>query len=155
MIKKFLTLCVTAGCLCLTSASVFADNGAVGGAVSNIVDAGRDVADGIVRAGDDIIGDRNDSLGGTTANGAAGTTAGSTAGGTSDGTVIDNSGVNAIGDTTDTTTDTTTGTTDTDTNATSPNADNPTTGVTVGYAEITAVLAAMGVAISSIRRKHS
>lgn len=137
MFRKILALCVTAGCFCFSAVSAYAVDGAIGNAVDGVVDAGEDVADGIFRAGEDIV----DGLSGGTIDGEGTgdlTDPDASNSSTNGGTISGNSGSNAIGNTSDIT-----------------SGDNPYTGVTVGYAGITAVIAAMGVVVSSIRRKNS
>lgn len=154
MIKKIFALCATAGCLCFTTASAFAQDGAIGDAARGIVNAGEDAARGIARAGEDIINGVTGNTPDTNTNAnpnttvdpntttTPNTTPDTNTDATPNGEIINDSGVNAIGDTTDTTT-------------TDPNNTNPTTGVATSYAGVTAALAAMGVALSSIRRKRS
>lgn len=144
--KKIIpTLLTAAGCAtftAFTAVPTFAA-GAIGNAVDGVVDAGEDIADGIFRAGDDIA----DNLAG---NGTSDLTTPGNPGGSVNSDISDNSdiinsstgGSNAIGDRNDISQST-------------PSAPNPTTGVTMGYAGATAVIAAMGVVVSSIHRKRS
>ena len=132
--KKISMLCASALCLAGLCTAAYAENGVVGNAVNGVIDAGDDIANGVINAGEDIVngvtGDNNnnspDNNGGTTnENNSA------------------NNGTNAIGDTSDITE-----------SGAANGIDNPVTGVSLGYTAVTAVLAAMGVTLSSIRRKH-
>lgn len=132
-------LLTMAGCAAVTASPAFAA-GAIGSAVDGVVDAGEDIADGIFRAGDDIADD-------LTGNGTSDLTTPDNSSGSSNPTDStnssnSNSGSNAIGDNSNTASD-------------QPSANNPSTGVTMGYAGVTAVIAAMGVVVSSVHRKRS
>lgn len=147
MLKKISGLCAGAACLMALCSTAFAQTGVVGNAVGGVVDAGEDIVNGVVNAGDDLV---QGVTGGRTGN-ANGRT-GDAAGDVGDLTTPDNgtnngNGNNAIGDTSDGLITDTTGDGDT--------AGNPYTGgVTMGYAAISAVVAAMGVTLTSIRRKQ-
>lgn len=147
--KKIIpTLLTAAGCMTCMTFTAFTTlptfaAGAIGNAVDGVVDAGEDIADGIFRAGDDIA----DNLAG---NGTSDLTTPDNPSGSVNSDISDNSdiinssssGSNAIGDRNDI-------------SQSAPSAQNPTTGVTMGYAGATAVIAAMGVVVSSIHRKRS
>lgn len=139
IIPILLTAAGCSTCTVFTAVPTFAA-GAIGSAVDGVVDAGEDIADGIFRAGDDIA----DNL---TGNGTSDLTTPDNSSGSSNPTDStnssnSNSGSNAIGDNSDTASD-------------QPSANNPSTGVTMGYAGVTAVIAAMGVVVSSVHRKRS
>lgn len=168
MLKKFSGIFASAACLMALSCTAFAQTGAVGSAVGGVVDAGEDIADGIFNAGDDLVrgvtggrtGDTGSSADGDSAadsdvddltspdegdtSGDTGTSGGDTS--TDDGNTSTDSGDNAIGDTSDGSANSV---------EESGEAGNPTTGdVTMGYAAMSAVLAALGVTVTSIRRKQ-
>ncbi len=147
--KKIIpTLLTAAGCTtftAFTAVPTFAA-GAIGNAVDGVVDAGEDIADGIFRAGDDIA----DNLTGSgtsdliTPDNSSNSVNSNNSNNSDNSDIINSSssGSNAIGDRNDISQST-------------PSAQNPTTGVTMGYAGATAVIAAMGVVVSSIHRKRS
>lgn len=159
MFKKISGLCASAVCLLGLCTTAFAD-GPVGRAIDGAVDAGEDIADGIFNAGEDIVdgvtgesgsagGDENGDISDITTPDDA-TSSGST---TSDpdaaasDTDSTTSGDNAIGDTSSGVIS--------GVEESGATGGNPGTGdVTMGYAAFSAVLAAMGVTLSSIRRKH-
>ncbi len=167
MFKKISGLCASAVCLMGLCTTAFAD-GPVGRAIGGVVDAGEDIADGIFNAGEDIVDGAtggSDSAGGDENGDVPDITTpdDSTTGGDST-----TSGDNATTSDPDTTTSGTDSTTSGD-NAIGETSSglisgveesgatggNPGTGdVTMGYAAFSAVLAAMGVTLSSIRRKQ-
>lgn len=152
MLKKISGLCAGAACLTALCGTAFAQTGAIGNAVGGVVDAGEDVANGIINAGDDLV--RGVTGGGSGRSGSADgdvgdlTTPDNDANGdTNNGDNGGNNNDNAIGDASDGLI--------TDTDGDGDTAGNPGTGdVTMGFAAISAVLAAMGVTVTSIRRKQ-
>jgi len=164
MFKKISGLCASAACLLGLCTTAFAD-GPVGRAIGGVVDAGEDIADGIFNAGEDIV----DGVTGSAGDDENGDVPDLTT--PEDGTT---SGDNTTSDPDTTTSDTDTTTSDTNSTTSGDNAigdtsdglisgveesgatgGNPGTGdVTMGYAAFSAVLAAMGVTLSSIRRKQ-
>ncbi len=163
MLKKFSGLFAGAACLMALSGTAFAQ-GAVGNAVGGVVDAGEDIADGIFDAGRDVV---RGVTGGRTGDSAADSDIGDLTS-PGDGDASGDSG--ASGDTDTSSGDTTSSDPDTssddnaigDTSGESTSnieeggaAGNPGTGdVTMGYAAISTVLAALGVTVTSIRRKQ-
>ncbi len=159
MFKKISGLCASAVCLMGLCTTAFAD-GPVGRAIGGVVDAGEDIADGIFNAGEDIVdgvtgetgsagGDENGDVPDLTTpddstTGGDSTTSGDTTTSDPDSAT---SGGNAIGDTSDGLIS--------GVEESGATGGNPGTGdVTMGYAAFSAVLAAMGVTLSSIRRKQ-
>ncbi len=162
MLKKISGLCASAACLLGLCTTAFAD-GPIGNAVNGAVNAGEDIADGIFNAGNDLVdgitgsgrtgsadGDENSDVGDLTTpddNTASDDNTGSDTD-TSGDPDTENSGSNAIGDDSDSSISATE-------SGAGSTGENPGTGnVVMGYAAISAVLAAMGVTLSSIRRKQ-
>ncbi len=159
MFKKISGLCASAVCLMGLCTTAFAD-GPVGRAIGGVVDAGEDIADGIFNAGEDIVdgvtgetgsagGDENGDVPDLTTPDDSTTSGDTTTSDPDSATSGDSttSGGNAIGDTSDGLIS--------GVEESGATGGNPGTGdVTMGYAAFSAVLAAMGVTLSSIRRKQ-
>lgn len=160
MFKKISVAAALACCAALSPAA-YAD-GPIGGAIDGVARAGEDIADGAMDAGRDILNGftardtdgagTGDAVPGDPANGTTGGTTGGTANGTTGGTTSDTTS----GTTSGTTSDTTSGTSGdlaSGSNSSTAAAGNPNTGVSMGYVASAAVLAAMGVVVTAVKRR--
>ncbi len=133
MFKKLSVAAALAGLAALSPAAYAS---AIGGAVEGVVDAGRDVADGVLDAGEDIVDGVTGGNNNTTSGSTGGTTSGTTSGDSSSSGDAASSEETASGS-----------------NSTENAAGNPGTGISLGYVASAAVLAAMGVVVTAVRRK--
>ncbi|MDE7229171.1 MAG: hypothetical protein K2N56_01710 [Oscillospiraceae bacterium] len=164
MFKKISVAAALACCAALSHAA-YAD-GPIGGAIDGVARAGEDIADGAMDAGRDILNGftardtdgagTGDAVPGDPANGTTGGTTGGTANGTTGGTTSDTTSGTTNG-TTSGTTNGTSGTTSGElasgSNSSTAAAGNPNTGVSMGYVASAAVLAAMGVVVTAVKRR--
>ncbi|MCH5205960.1 MAG: hypothetical protein J1F09_03335 [Oscillospiraceae bacterium] len=143
MFKKFSAAAALAIFAAFSTAAYASSVGsAVEGAVDGVVNAGEDIVDGVVNAGEDVADGITGSNSGIN-NGVDPLTDSSNTGDVTDlkDGVPETSGTqstsesNAVGDS-------------------SNEAKNPNTGISLGFAATSAVLAAMGVTLTTVRRKH-
>lgn len=156
MFKK---ISVAAALLCCAAISpaAYAD-GPVGGAINGVARAGEDIADGAMDAGRDILegftgDDTNPGAGlGSTDNN--GTTTDNANGDINNGTTGDTSNTTTgNGTTSDTTSGNTSEELASGSNSSTAAAGNPNTGISMGYVASAAVLAAMGVVVTAVKRR--
>ena len=167
MFKK---LSAAAALAFMATVSTAAYASGIGAAVDGVVNGAEDIADGVVNAGEDvadgIIGTDGDPAGsGTNDNfdglNSDGKDDGSPSGSGSEGKdlIKDNAGSTDMDDNADLTESTpdtsdTTGESGTTTDKITNDAKNPNTGISLGFVASTAVLAAMGVTLTTVRRKN-
>ncbi|MCH5188879.1 MAG: hypothetical protein J1F63_10795 [Oscillospiraceae bacterium] len=152
MFKK-ITLAAALLCCAAISPAAYADVGsAIGGAANGIANAGEDIVNGAENATRDILNgftadDTNPGIG---IGGSSRTTGSGNAGDSSNGTA------NGSGTTTYTTGSDTSGSSDSissGTNTSTAAGANPNTGISMGYVASAAVLAAMGVVVTAVKRR--
>lgn len=157
MIKRILSAIAAAAISVTAGVSVFAAN-RDSGAVGNVVNAGESIINDVVDAGENIVDGVTDAVTGENDT----TGAGNTTGGTT-GTGSANDSATGAGDATTTPGDTTQGT-DRPGTSTRPETDsaivdepqkNPSTGVGMSYAFVTAAASAVGMAAVAFSKRRS
>ena len=159
MFKK-ITFAAALLCCAAISPAAYADGvgSAIGGAANGIVNAGEDIVDGAENATRDILNgftadDTNPGIGYGSSARTTDDGAGTASGGTSDNNTTGGTTGGTTGDTTSGPTSDPSDSIGSGSTSSEAAAGNPNTGISLGYVASAAVLAAMGVVVTAVKRR--